>query len=125
LIALSFKIVIQSFVAFPNIAVISYTIRNFVIGFIHLLMLGCISLFLFGMINHIQVFDDSKARKGLYIFMGGIVLSEFMLFLQGLLIWMKMGFIENYYMLLFAVSILLPLGAIIYSISIRTKSPHL
>ena len=43
LFSLAFKILIQSAVVIPDIAIVAYTIRNFVIGFIHLIMLGAIS----------------------------------------------------------------------------------
>ena len=42
------KILMQSAVIIPSMATVSYTIRNFVIGFIHLILLGVISHFIFG-----------------------------------------------------------------------------
>jgi hypothetical protein len=119
IVSLSVKIIIQSAVSIQEIAIISYTIRNFVIGFIHLLMLGCITMFIFGMISYTKLWDDSKSVKGIIVFIVGILLTELLLFSQGLMIWMKMGFFSHYYLAIFLASILLPLGVIFYLFSLK------
>lgn len=111
LISFILKIVIQTCVVIPYVATISYTIRNFVVGFIHLLMLGCISLFLIALYQDIS---KAKYSTGLNIFILGLLLSEFMLFLQGLFLWASLGFLPLYYELLFIFSILMPVGLIMY-----------
>ena len=117
--AISFilKIGIQTFVCIPAFAVISYTIRNFIVGFIHLLLLGCISMFLIGLMQHL-LGKKKKISPGISIFIIGIVLSEFLLFLQGLMLWFSLGFIPNYYHWLLAASILLLTGLMLYFIQI-------
>ncbi|MBT8228882.1 MAG: hypothetical protein KJO50_01385 [Bacteroidia bacterium] len=113
-LGLVLKIVVQTSVAVPYIATISYTMRNFVIGFIHLLMLGSISLFLFGMINESMVKTNKKIKVGINILLAGFILSELLLFIQGVMLWMTKGFIPYYYEILLFASILMPLGVIIY-----------
>ncbi|MDB4727810.1 hypothetical protein OAF63_03380 [Saprospiraceae bacterium] len=106
------KILIQTAVVVPYIGTVGYTIRNFVIGFLHLMLLGMITGFLLGfgaqkdMINR----QDKWVRIGFVFFLIGFLLSELILFGQGLLFWGAMGFIPKYYEILFGVSVLMPLG---------------
>lgn len=106
------KILMQSSLVIPAMAQIAYTIRNFVIGFMHLHLLGVITLAIFGfaiLAGKLNV-DRLVARIGLVIFLAGFLLTELILFSQGLLFWMGLGFIPSYYELLFGASVFLPLG---------------
>lgn len=112
------KILIQTMVVIPYFATISYTIRNFVIGFIHLLMLGCISLFLIALFHHfIQL--NTRLSTGMKIFVAAVVLSELLIFYQGMLLWVRMGFMDSYYVLIFVLSLFMPIGVIIYFLRTR------
>ncbi|NND06855.1 MAG: hypothetical protein HKN87_10790 [Saprospiraceae bacterium] len=112
--ALAIKIVIQTLVAIPYLATVSYTIRNFVVGFVHLLMLGALSTFVMGLI-HEEIQPTSRGGKvGIYIFLMGFLATEFLLFFQGLMLWMEQGFLGNYHLILFIASLLLPIGLWIY-----------
>ncbi|HFA48594.1 MAG TPA: hypothetical protein ENJ95_06185 [Bacteroidetes bacterium] len=110
--AFAFKISMQTIVAVPYLATVAYTIRNFVIGFIHLILLGVITHFLlgFGVIKEFMFLRKKYVQIGVPIFMVGFVLSEAVLFLQGAMFWGTMGFIPDYYELLFLVSALMPIG---------------
>lgn len=112
LLSFVLKILIQTVVLIPYIAVIAYTVRNFVIGFIHLLLLGIITHFLiaFGIYKKQWQTDRLLAKIGLGLFVGGFVLSEGLLFFQGLLLWQAYGFLPYYYESIFAISALMPLG---------------
>ncbi|MBK7869888.1 MAG: hypothetical protein IPJ74_03960 [Saprospiraceae bacterium] len=107
-----FKIVIQASVAVPFVAKAAYTIRNYVIGFIHLILLGAITFFLLSIAFNNQILSgrNTLSRMGLWSIIAGFILSESLLFLQGTMFWGAMGFLPFYYELLFAVSILIPLG---------------
>ena len=117
---LSIKILIQTMVAIPSIAVISYTIHNFVIGFIHLLMLGCLSLFILGYLAQVKMWTQhhQQRKRGVWIFIVGVGLTELLLFIQGMLLWLSFGFIPGYYIVLLLFSLLLPLGVLLYWLSI-------
>ncbi|MDF1697962.1 MAG: hypothetical protein P1U56_19095 [Saprospiraceae bacterium] len=111
LIALIIKIVVQAAVVIPYMAAVSYTIRNFVIGFIHLLLLGCLSMFAFGCISIIM---DLKLDKiGTLVFVTGIICTEAILFIQGLMLWMGQGFIPSYYLILAVFSLFILIGLLI------------
>jgi len=102
-------------VAVPFVAEAAYTIRNYVIGFIHLVLLGVISAFLFSLAYQGGILDRkaSLVRIGIVTFVCGILLSELLLFLQGTLLWGAMGFLPFYYEILFAFSALMPFGILL------------
>ena len=111
LLAWIIKVVIQAIVVIPYMAEVSYSIRNFVIGFIHLLMLGCLSLFAFGSIS--EIVKRELSHLGTSIFLFGVVSTEILLFTQGLMVWQGWGFMPNYYLLLGLCSGFILLGVII------------
>lgn len=113
------KILMQAVVVVPFVATAAYTIRNYVIGFIHLIQLGAISAFLIGFAlerGWLRA-DSTLARAGLALFVAGFLLSEALLFLQGTMFWGAMGFLPAYYELLFGASALLPLGVACFSLA--------
>ncbi len=108
------KIVVQTAVAVPYVATMSYTIRNFVIGFIHLMVLGFMSLFILAMNGLFMQVPNKKARKGIFLFLAGFIVSEILLFLQGIMFWSSVGFLPYFYEILLFASVLMPVGIIIY-----------
>lgn len=120
LCSLFLKIGIQLITIFPNIAVVSHQIRNFVIGFIHLTTLGIITGFLFGiMLQNKMLSVDSKTLKiGVKCFVLGYILTEVLLFLQGWFFFFRKGTIAFYYENILIFSIFLVLGLILMMTSI-------
>lgn len=105
------KVLIQLVVVIPFIAVISYTIHNYVIAFIHLIMLGSITFTVSSLLLQQGIIPLSKiAKTGWITLASGFLITEFILFGQGTLLWMSVGFIPKYYEILFGATILLPLG---------------
>ncbi|MBV6404297.1 MAG: hypothetical protein IT228_13375 [Flavobacteriales bacterium] len=115
LVVMGLKVVMQAAVAIPPVAIMAFTIRNYVIGFIHLNMLGAITLMLFAMalLRGWFVSTSTRVRIGLSLFTSGMVLTEALLFLQGTLFWIGWGMMPGYHGLLLGASILLPLGVAI------------
>jgi hypothetical protein len=113
--SLILKIVLQVFSMFPNWALLSFQIKNFVIGFIHLTMLGLISAFLFYFIFQLfsKLTENKVVSLGFFLFLIGFVLSEIGLFVQGLLFYLGFGLLPAYYEALFATSVLLWLGILL------------
>jgi len=110
LFALALKIIIQAIVVIPYMAEVSYTIRNFVIGFIHLLMLGCLSLFSFGSIS--KIIQRDLSNSGTWFFLLGVIFTELLLFVQGFMVWQGWGFMPYYYLLLGMGSLLILVGIV-------------
>ena len=124
LIAYSLKLVMQVFSAIPVIADYVYETRVFTaIGYIHLVMLGFLSLFILTYFIRIKVFrDNSIARAGLIIFLSGFVLSEVILFFNGILLTRTGASIEDYGRWMYLTSLLMPVGLITFwVIQLRRK----
>jgi len=119
------KVAIQFVSILPEFAQVVYEHRNFVIGFIHLLMLGVISGFLFSFILKSDLVRFSRTLYlGIISFFLGFVLTELLLLIQGYKYYFSSGKVPNYYLLLFLFSILLPLGIFLIAFNIlRHKTP--
>lgn len=111
LLSLVLKVMVQGVVAVPFIAKVSYTIRNFVIGFIHLTMLGAFSLSLIAILMYRGFLPQTRmASTGSRLLAIGFILTETILFLQGILLWAEQGFITNYHAIIFGATALLPIA---------------
>jgi hypothetical protein len=123
LLCFGLKILIQTAVIIPFLATIAYTIRNFVMGFLHLILLGLMSHLLLGFASRAGFisFNRRVGRAGLWVFVGGFILSELVLFLQGLLLWLRVGFLPFYYEGLFVVSALIPVGILLLLLGTRKR----
>lgn len=105
------KVFFQLVSILPEFSKVVYEHRNFVVGFIHLLMLGVITGFLLAFIIKSELVDYSTTLYlSIYSFILGFALTETLLLIQGLKFYFGSGMIKNYYLLLFLFSILLPLG---------------
>lgn len=124
LVAMASKIAMQAAVAIPAVATIGFTIRNYVIGFIHLNTLGAISSLLFAHALMRGWFDERRivVRIGLTLFIAGFAGSELLLFGQGTMFWAGLGLLPGYYWMLFGVSALLPAGVITLLLAAVTRS---
>jgi hypothetical protein len=113
------KILVQTAVIVPYIATVAYTIRNYVIGFVHLILLACISCVILGLSSRLNWVDINRVvpKSGLFLFLSGIILTELMLFVQGTMFWGSVGFMPYYYELLTAFSVLVPLGIFLILVS--------
>jgi len=123
LTSLVLKGLLQALLVLPQIAVMSYTIRMYVIGFLHLVLLGIMSLGLASLaVAKGWIPDTGLTRAGWLSLFAGFVLSEGLLFLQGTLIWGKLGFLAQYHLWLFLASILFPIGLALLLISLFASS---
>src|SRR5690606_17348175 len=92
-------------------AEISYSIRNFVIGFIHLTMLGSISLVLIAILMREGYFPVNQfSNFGYILLIIAFVSTEIILFAQGFLFWIEAGFMPYYHEILFATTVLFPIA---------------
>jgi hypothetical protein len=105
------KIFVQTAVVIPFIAHVGYTIRNFVIGFIHLILLGVITMGIFGFAFRYGMLTTT-ARPGAILVLIGFVLVELLLFGQGMLLWAAKGFMPFYYESITIASVVIFAGAL-------------
>lgn len=110
----------QTVVILPEAAVVSFTLRPLMMGFIHLTMLGFISGLLFALIfgSGRKAQDDIWVYSGRLLFIAGFALTELLLFTQGLFYWFQWGQFPAFYELMFGASVLLPLAVITLTISL-------
>ena len=119
MISFTLKIVFQTMIILPFVSTIAYTIRNFVIGFLHLILLGVLTMFCLGMLsisNHLKC-KTRIVKWGLFIFIATFIFTEGLLFTQGLFLWTGLSFIPFYYEILAISSALFPISIVLLSSS--------
>lgn len=79
LISLYIKITLQLLSAFPQIASLAYEIRTFVIAYLHLVLLGIISLFLLFWYVEKGFIHANKVKPAFRLFLGGLTGMEALL----------------------------------------------
>lgn len=106
------KILLQTTSLFPEIAANSFHIKQLVIGFIHLTMLGVISGFLLWFFLQRNEFSkkNNLVTWGINFFLLGFLGTEFLLFVQGGMYYFQMNEISNYNLLLLSFSVFLLVG---------------
>ncbi|ALJ06273.1 hypothetical protein APS56_14510 [Pseudalgibacter alginicilyticus] len=113
------KIGIQLLSFIPEIYEAAYQHHHLVIGFIHLLMLGVITGFLFGFVLQSKLITiNSELQFGIILFILGFILTECLLIIQGNMFYFNKSSIPYYYFLLFIFSVLLPLGILLITLNI-------
>ncbi len=112
--ALFFKIIFQVLGNIQSIQTFVILSKpTVVIGFIHLVMLGVLSLFVFWFYFKFNLLIiNAIVKTGVFLFMIGIFFSEVLLFSQSLFIYFKQISIVNYNLLLFFFSAFMPLGVL-------------
>ncbi|HTH30648.1 MAG TPA: hypothetical protein VL946_04820 [Lacibacter sp.] len=86
LLAFSLKIIMQGFSAIPALNQYAFGIRPIVIGFLHLVLLGFVSMFIIGYLlqNRLVFLPTKIAFGGLWLFVSAMFLNELVLMSQGL-----------------------------------------
>lgn len=120
LICFLLKIILQSSSILPAVAKMAYQYHNFVIGFIHLTMLGVVTGFLFSFLIQDKSLTayNLNLRLAIYSFLIGFVGTEILLFGQGWFYYLDFGMVPHYYLLLFISSFFLPLGILLFILNI-------
>lgn len=80
------KSILELFLLYSPLANLIYETRNLVIGYLHLVLLGFITLFIFALYQMETLIDDTKlfVNVGILIFLIGFGINEIILFLSGL-----------------------------------------
>jgi hypothetical protein len=79
------KFFFQGMSAVPYLSEYAFGLRPIVIGFLHLVFLGVISLFIFGYGMHENLIThNGLVKSGIKLFITGVMLNEVILFSQGL-----------------------------------------
>ncbi|MBS1621004.1 MAG: hypothetical protein JST10_11200 [Bacteroidetes bacterium] len=82
--ALTLKFLLQAISVIPSLSYLAFGFRPIVIGYLHLVLLGVITLFILAYItalNHIKV--NKATQTGITVFTAGIIINEILLMIQG------------------------------------------
>lgn len=125
--AFALKILMQAVSAIPYFADLTYNIRHFIIGYLHLVLIGFVSLFLFGWFLQLGWIGlkNRTAKAGLVVFLLAFLLTEGLLYLQGVFYWTKLGMIPNYDWWMFGLSVGLPVGLVLFILNLSFKKSYL
>jgi hypothetical protein len=113
----------QMLSALPELGTPAFISREVTIGFIHLVMLGFVTLGLLGWFtgNELISLKSLVSRIGISVLVAGFMLSEIILFYPALVIWFGVSGIPYFTYYLFYLAGLMLLGTVmIFSANIRT-----
>lgn len=83
-LAYAIKLLLQTASTYPSLSQLAFGFRPIVIGYLHLVLLGVISLFLFGyLLLHKMITFNRLTKWPLITFVSGIIINESLLLLQG------------------------------------------
>ncbi len=83
-VAFTVKLSLQLGSTIPSLSQLAFGFRPIVIGYLHLILLGVITLFLLGFIfSEKPAFQGKKIRLAVGIFTTGVILNELLLMIQG------------------------------------------
>lgn len=83
-LALTVKLLLQLGSTIPSLSQLAFGFRPIVIGYLHLVLLGVISIFLLAYVFALGMYPFGRAlRAGSIIFIGAVILNEMGLMLQG------------------------------------------
>jgi len=102
------KILMQLFTGLSYFADLSFQFPDFIIGYLHLVFLGIVSICLFAFLKHFRLIRLPKIL--FWIYFTGFLLSEVLIFYKSLVQWLGLPFFRNYFEWLVAVSALLPIS---------------
>jgi len=114
------KIILQLISAIPFIAVMAYEHRNFVIAYLHLALLGSVSLFVFHFCFEAFGLTTRTVKTGATLFLVSFICTELLLVLFSLGSIAGFG-IANYNEALMLFSCFFPAGLLLITLSIRRK----
>ncbi len=115
-IALSIKLLLQLVSTIPFLSQLAFGFRPVVIGYLHLMLLGVISLFLLGYILASHLFKINYYTKiGSIVFVTGIIINQLLLLVQGIeaMNYIGIPFINES---LFVVAIVMFMGLVLINI---------
>lgn len=115
--AFVFKVILQFVSAFPFFANMACSSRNLIIAYLHLFLLGFVSTLLFVLLLPGLVNRSIFMTVGTIIFLTGLISSEIMLFLKGIICQLSFS-VQEFYLLLFISSLLILTGIVIFVVKV-------
>ncbi len=115
------KILMQLLSGIPFFADLAFRYNDFVIGYLHWVFLGVVSIALFAFQKATNLLKVSSPVFGIYF--TGFILSEILLFYRGSALWLRLPFFGDHFTTLLIVSSLLPIsvGIILFRNTLTNK----
>lgn len=107
-ILLLVKLFLQMISAIPYVANLALTYKDFVIGYLHLVLLGVVVTTMLVFLNYFGLLRIP--RYFLFFFLFAFFSTEILIFYKGLAFWQHLPFIPSYYHILATLSLLFPIG---------------
>ena len=107
-ILLLVKLLMQIASAVPYIAQLALTYKDFVIGYLHLVLLGIVVNAMLVFLSFFGFLNNTRTFVFLYLF--AFFSTEILIFYKGIAFWLHLTFIPNYYHILAGFSCLFPLA---------------
>jgi hypothetical protein len=106
LLCFSLKIVLQALSAIPALADMAYQNKDMVIAYLHLVLIGVASVFVFLILSQEKILDlkSFRIKSGVFLFLSSFVLTEILLFTRHILFGLIPATIPIYYPLLFVLA---------------------
>ena len=120
-VALTIKLLLQLGSTHPALSQLAFGFRPIVIGYLHLVLLGVISIFILGYSISMKLPNPGKYfYQGLWIFIAGIMINEVLLMLQGVtgLSYIILPFINE---ALFITAVIMFIGLLLLNIQFQKK----
>lgn len=121
-IALTAKLLLQLGSTIPSLSDLAFGFRPIVIGYLHLVLLGVITLFILGsMFSEDYFYTHKRSVTGVFIFAGAVILNEILLMVQGVaaITYTAIPFINE---MLLAAACLLFTGALLMALTKKNIS---
>ena len=120
-LALTLKLLLQLISTIPSLSQLAFGFRPIVIGYLHLVLLGVITIFILSYVMIKEIKDiNTLFKKGVFIFVTGIILNEILLMMQGIsdLAYISLPFINE---LLLVAALMLFSGLLILNLGLIPK----
>lgn len=112
------KLIMQLLSALPYFAMISFVFKDFVIGYLHLVLLGIVTSSLIVFLHYFKFLRIPKTF--LILFLIAFFSTEILIFYKAIAFWLGLPFFNSYYLLLALLSCLFPIAiAILFFENIR------
>lgn len=113
-IAFIIKVVLQAAGAFSGVALAAYHYRDFIIAYLHCVLLGFLSTFLMAYFLQAGMLTVTKITKAaVFLFLFGFVTTELLMVLNAIMQWASCPALPGFRILLISFTALLPLSLLI------------
>lgn len=102
------KILMQLSSAFPYVADLAVRLKDFVIGYLHLVFLGVVITCMMAFLNYFKLLKLPKSF--MWLFFVAFITTEALIFYKAIALWLGLPFFQDYYIYLAILSCLFPVA---------------